>query len=263
MQNHHGCGYGFGGAGVNNRILPVINAAFLAMAMLALVDAKMASAEDCPIFPEVAWWDLTHENVIKYVEVNHDGDWEPYIAKWESHAKKAEAVHAKGNALVSPTGVKISGDALKTYIGQIYQRVKVSRCLADNYKKQNRDGGKTKAKKASPAKQAEMAGGAPGVKTTAIKTEDFNLNILTTCQNGEFVFEVVNKGDDWPDSASFRIISKNGIKTFSTRGLKLARNEKTKFTLKPEEITGEAGIRIEPLWTSQYVEYGEKISCSF
>ena len=43
-----------------------------------------AAFAECPNFPAVPWWGkVSHDSVKSYVARKYDGDWLPYVKKWE------------------------------------------------------------------------------------------------------------------------------------------------------------------------------------
>lgn len=90
----------------------------------------------CPEFPDVPWWqNLSHEKVIRYVELKHDGKWAPYVAKWDRQIEKVEDIHKRGSrAVIKSRGVRLEGKHLKTYVGLLKQRASVNHCLAAEMK---------------------------------------------------------------------------------------------------------------------------------
>lgn len=103
----------------------------LATAMIILVSAGPSLA-NCASFPKVPWWsNLNHESVHKYVAVKHGGDWNSYIKKWEDQYEKIKDIHERGSSIiVSKDKVRITGDALESYLDKVRQRLEIDRCLA-------------------------------------------------------------------------------------------------------------------------------------
>lgn len=103
-------------------------AAFLVFAM----SGEAARAAECPAVPEVAWWNkVSHDSLRKYVARKHKGDWAPYIAKWEKQKTKLQAIYDKGSAVVvTKDKIKLEGERLDKYIGQVNERIEMTRCLS-------------------------------------------------------------------------------------------------------------------------------------
>jgi hypothetical protein len=105
--------------------------AALAAAVIA-VSAGAASASDCPPYPQATWWGtVTHDKVVDYVHARFDGDWTPYLEKWERRLDTAAIALERGVPIVfKQSGVELTGDGLAFYVTQLSERLAVSRCLA-------------------------------------------------------------------------------------------------------------------------------------
>lgn len=90
----------------------------------------------CDPFPRVSWWgELTHETVIRYVNSKNDGDWDAYIAKWESQREKLMAVLDSGDTVSDKSKeINLQGEGLRDHIAKVSQRILVTRCLAEKAK---------------------------------------------------------------------------------------------------------------------------------
>ena len=108
----------------------------------------------CPLIPEISWWgNVSHQAVIGYVDRKHGGDWQPYVAKWESHLEKMTGLFDKRKGAAIPRGrvdlekgeiqregaaagekVILGHEDLGLYIGKLVQRTAVHRCLANALK---------------------------------------------------------------------------------------------------------------------------------
>ena len=99
---------------------------------LALAAARPAGAQVCDPFPQVEWWGtLSHEKVVRYVEKRHNGDWNPYIQKWEKQKDKLKKVLGRGSSVVIKSkGITLKGKSLGDYIKKMEKRVEVVKCLA-------------------------------------------------------------------------------------------------------------------------------------
>ena len=91
------------------------------------------SRAECPAYPKVAWWGkFSHASTITLVKREHDGDWEPYIEKWEAQLVKLEDISTRGKAIVvTKDKIKLEGEVLEDYIRKVEERVTVIRCLAE------------------------------------------------------------------------------------------------------------------------------------
>lgn len=108
----------------------LVSVFFLTVSAAAAQTAPGDAQTDCESFPDISWWKYnTHEKVSTYVRLKHDGDWDTYTKKWERQYDKLKVIAGKGNSIVTPTGLKLEGIQLQTYIGQVGKRVEVLRCL--------------------------------------------------------------------------------------------------------------------------------------
>ena len=102
-----------------------------AVFIFSFLAIKVAKAE-CDPLPEVTWWgNLTHASIYARVMNKHEGDWDAYIAKWESQGQKIERIYFNdGAASINNGDVKLSGFELEEYAEHVSNRVEVTRCLA-------------------------------------------------------------------------------------------------------------------------------------
>ena len=87
----------------------------------------------CPALPDISWWGTnSHRKMVDFVERKFDGDWGPYIAKWERYeARMRDILKRGGTAVLRKKGIKMDGAVLASYAEMIGQRVSVMYCLAD------------------------------------------------------------------------------------------------------------------------------------
>ena len=130
--------------------------AILLSGIIFLLSGAQAMAGNCAAFPRVSWWKgLTHQSVERYVRIRHNGDWKSYIDKWEKQYTKIKAIYDKNEAIIIPRDkIKVKGEDLKTYIGQIRDRINVTRCLAEAARTAGKAGVNGQAK---PARQPKRA----------------------------------------------------------------------------------------------------------
>ena len=109
---------------------------YFAVALVALclfaMSGEPARADECPPDPDVAWWNkISHDSLRKYVARKHKGDWAPYIAKWERQKTKLQKIYDRGSAVVvTKDKIKLEGKRLDEYIGQVNDRIEMTRCLS-------------------------------------------------------------------------------------------------------------------------------------
>ncbi len=191
---------------------------------------------DCAPFPSVRWWgELSHQSVIRYVKARHEGDWAPYIGKWENQLAKIEGVYSRGKTiLVSKDKIKVAGEALGAYLEQLRKRLEVTRCLSRN------------------GAQAAVSGD---------KSNDLlDLKIDVKCEKGTAVFKLVNNGGKWLKLGAIQIYRVDGKKVISQRRLRLAKGQTSSFKARAED-GGEVGLWVEPSWYRRKFDYDAKIAC--
>lgn len=85
----------------------------------------------CGPIPDVKWWKFrTHQNIVGNVTNMYKGDWKGYIEIWTVRLVRLQKIFQSGSSTVAPTGQALKGPVLKTYIGQMRERLSVIRCLA-------------------------------------------------------------------------------------------------------------------------------------
>jgi hypothetical protein len=102
-----------------------------AAAVLAVAVGGEAAA-DCAAFPKVDWWgEMSHAKVKGFVDSEYDGDWAPYVEKWErKHIKLKRWVDTGSSLTIKKTGTTLQGETLKAYFENVGKRLRVVRCLA-------------------------------------------------------------------------------------------------------------------------------------
>ncbi len=101
-------------------------------APLAMILSACGAPETCPPVPEVSWWGgLDHQDIVERVDQDYDGNWEAYVQKWQRQLNTVQSAHGKGQEiLISGRGIRLSGQALKAYLGKVSARLETTRCLA-------------------------------------------------------------------------------------------------------------------------------------
>ncbi len=91
---------------------------------------------ECAKFPKFALWnELNHEFVRQYVDDRHGGDWAAYLTKLEGYERQLKGIHDKGLGAVitwRANKVRLKGARLAEFLKLVEQRLKITRCLADN-----------------------------------------------------------------------------------------------------------------------------------
>ena len=108
---------------------------FAVSVMMAVIgSSNMVRAEQtvCPQVPAVEWWGkTTHQKISNYVATKHNGDWMPYIDKWNRQLEKMKVIYDRGgSAVFKKKGITIEDEQLMEYIKAIETRLSATRCLA-------------------------------------------------------------------------------------------------------------------------------------
>jgi len=105
----------------------------LTVVLFSLVFRAPAQAvEDCPQVPDVAWWgDTSPEGLTAYVDRKHDGDWAPYLKKWQKYEASMRKILSRGkSAVVKSQDLVLEGQDLENHIELIARRINATRCIA-------------------------------------------------------------------------------------------------------------------------------------
>ncbi|NQU58048.1 MAG: hypothetical protein HQ513_12500 [Rhodospirillales bacterium] len=106
---------------------------FVASFVFSLTFSATADAgTDCPEIPAVAWWgDTSPEGITAYVDRKHDGDWAPYLKKWQKYEKRMRDILSNGkSAVVKSQDITLEGEELAKHIELIAKRVEAIDCIA-------------------------------------------------------------------------------------------------------------------------------------
>lgn len=109
----------------------------LGLTVLVLVVGYVPKASaTCGPFPRIPLWkSLSHDFVRQQVEDTYDGDWQTYIAKLERYEDKLRGIRKRGTAAVvtwESRKIRLKGEAIDIFLGQVDRRIAVTRCLAGN-----------------------------------------------------------------------------------------------------------------------------------
>ena len=67
---------------------------------------------------------------MRYVNREHNGEWQPYISQWVDRLTQLQAIHARGAGVKLADGKVLSGETLSTYIDETKRRLDVTLCLS-------------------------------------------------------------------------------------------------------------------------------------
>ncbi len=222
-----------------------------------------AASTLCSSFPDVSWWNgLNHDMVRRIVAIRYGGDWNRYIERWNKQAAALKSISESGrSAVIKRSALTLSGDALESYLGQVEERLAVTRCLAKE------------AEEMEVASLADFATAAGGEEPEAIVTEllidddaeggKIDIEIKAYCESGLSVFRVWNKGKRWPKTAmvgAYKILDNTAL---STRRIRLAIGQKMTFKVKNDANNSKGvALWVDPSWTDRPFGYDAELNCN-
>jgi hypothetical protein len=96
----------------------------------------------------------------------------------------------------------------------------------------------------------------------AADVSSLNLNVNAECQNGIALFQIVNKGDRWPDSAMLNIYRAVDRTLINRRRLRMAKDQQASFRVsKGTRPDDQLAIYIEPNWYKREFRFDGLVSC--
>ncbi len=85
----------------------------------------------CPPLPQGERWQIKQlTDLVRYVNREHNGEWQPYISQWVDRLTQLQAIHARGAGVKLADGKVLSGETLSTYIDETKRRLDVTLCLS-------------------------------------------------------------------------------------------------------------------------------------
>lgn len=89
------------------------------------------SKSKCAPLPDVKWWRVkTHQQVVRFVNREHNGDWLPYVNNWRARIEKLKDISDRGSGIKTSSGVILQGESLAEYIRDTADRIAIIQCLA-------------------------------------------------------------------------------------------------------------------------------------
>ncbi len=86
---------------------------------------------NCAPLPDVKWWRVkSHQQIVRYVNREHDGDWQPYLNNWRARVEKLQDISDRGSGIKTSSGEILQGESLADYIRDTAERISVIQCLA-------------------------------------------------------------------------------------------------------------------------------------
>ena len=85
----------------------------------------------CPPLPQGEYWQIAkHTDLVRYVNRQHGGDWQPYISQWVDRLAQLQAIYARGSGVKLGSGEVLKGEKLAQYIDATQRRLDVTLCLS-------------------------------------------------------------------------------------------------------------------------------------
>ncbi len=244
---------------------------FRAIALsLGLVFTASAAFADCNPFPRSNFiGSFSHDQVIKYVDRAHGGDWTPYLSALDNNLARLNKLRTQGQgAVVKVRGedVQLSASDLSKFVFTSRQFFSVAQCLAEQQEMasfsqfETAAGDNTQSPAPSPEKvvQSTYSEGRSVAKSAGLSTaasnvvgEALNVRVSSQCNNGDTVFVVANTGSKWPRAATFSLfrIAGPNRQMISARKMSIEPGAaKTLRVKKSHNPTGHIGLSLDPGW---------------
>lgn len=85
----------------------------------------------CEPLPDLNWWRVkTHQQVVRYVNREHEGDWRPYLNNWRARIEKLQDISDRGSGIKTSSGEILQGETLENYIRDTSDRISIIQCLS-------------------------------------------------------------------------------------------------------------------------------------
>jgi hypothetical protein len=222
------------------------------------------------------WGGITNAQITQYIDEKLNGDWQRYVDHLQKQLDSVQSIHQRdGAVLIHYKGepMRIYGKNLDTYVAASIKRLTVVSCLADEH---------AALQAASLADFATAAGGAtdeareveiPGgqslsmlqkASVASVGSGMVRLDVTTACENGETVFKVHNRGEDWPKASIFGIYRLGGDnqQVVSSRRMRLKADQTSTFRIDANKNpTGQLGLFVDPSWYKRGFAYDATVRC--
>lgn len=238
---------------------PKIGVLVGALVLIALTTLPQPARAVCKPLPDVAWWQSTHDEVIKFVDGRHKGDWDGYIAKWAKYGKRMKNLHRRGgSATIKSHKLKLQGASLKKYVRAIDNRVSVLNCLAVQ-------------EKLGVAEVANFPTAAGGGDLVALaqprngnELADYAVEIIARCDGDNALFQVINRGKDWPQEAAIGIYRTRNVGLVMKRVAQLTGRQTASLRVAPERgrATQEYALWVQPSWQLRDFQFDTRLTCN-
>lgn len=86
---------------------------------------------NCKALPDVSWWRVkTHQEIVRFVDQKHGGDWQPYLNNWRARIVKLQDIASRGSGIKTSSGEVLKDKSLSDYIRDTSDRIMVIQCLS-------------------------------------------------------------------------------------------------------------------------------------
>ncbi|MBT3361628.1 MAG: hypothetical protein HN403_18545 [Rhodospirillales bacterium] len=241
---------------VTHAEVPMVSVkSYLVALVIAVVAWPVSGAVGaaCPDYPvHRLWQGLSHQSVQKYVANKHQGDWTPYVEKWQRQLEKIVDIQSRRGAIViRKRGIKLKGEGLRRYVDATKARIAVTKCLA--------------AAQAEPSAEsladfATAAGGNTGAaakqdQIAALPSTEKTFKISEACKPGTAAVRIANTGNPWPHAATVSVRTNEGGKPIAKRRLRMTTGQKAAFFL-PRAHGDMALVSVTPAKAGSTEDYG-------
>ncbi len=254
-------------------IIQTLFATAFAALMIAVPVTAYAAAE-CGDIPQLkAWGGMTNARVERYVDRKLKGDWQPYVDHLAAQLESVKTIQASGASAkirYKDKSIKLTGKTLDSYVKASEKRYQVVSCLADQatgvLAASLNDFSTAAGGATDEASEQEISTdkGVPELQKSAIPAGALKLNIATSCENGNAIFKVTNRGGAWPKSSTFGIyrMGSGDKQVVSSRRMRLKANQTSTFRIKASKNpTGQLGLFVDPSWYKRGFDYDATVRC--
>jgi len=85
----------------------------------------------CQALPQGEHWQITkHTDLVRQVNRQYSGDWQPYIRTWVDRLSKLQEIYGRNSGVKLGNGEVMAGEKLKKYIEETQLRLNVTLCLS-------------------------------------------------------------------------------------------------------------------------------------
>ena len=215
---------------------------------------------------------MTNARVEQFVGKKLKGNWQKYQTYLATRLRQIKEIQADGkSAEIRYNGkiLRLSGDQLTNYINASKKRYYAVQCLAKEAKtravKKADNDSTLLGDNFDEGEDAEvLSAGSINQKTAIANAGAMKLNVSTSCENGDSLFKVTNRGGNWPKSSSFSIfrINKGAKREVSSRRFRLKANQTSTFRIKSSQNpTRHLGIFINPSWYNRSFDFDATLKC--